>query len=148
MGSIATNEPIKINLLSLNCHLPIGTQELDQVYLKYNGRRIYPKKGAKYERFSKSHGVKIKDVSLEFSSKNEVETITIELWYRKNLIQNALAGRFFLMLNISEIGFSATQLIRSSQQEESHYLLHWEMRHVKDSKSSIESSVKSEKSFE
>jgi len=148
MESIASNEPITINLLSLNCHLPVGSQELDQVYLKYNGRRIYPVKGVKYERFAKGQGTKIKDISLEFSSKNEVDTVVIELWYRKNLIQNALAGRFFLMLNISEIGFAATQLIRSSEQEESHYLLHWEMRHAKSSQSKIEEEVKSGKKSE
>ena len=148
MGSLTTNEPIRINFLSLNCHLQVGSQEMDQVYLKYNGKRIYPEKGAKYHRFSKGEGIKIENVSLDFSSKNEVDTVVIELWYRKNLIQNALAGRFFLMLNISEIGFSATQLIRSSVQDQSHYLLHWEMRHAKDARHHVEEKVQINKSSE
>ncbi|HAW50973.1 MAG TPA: hypothetical protein DCX54_01405 [Flavobacteriales bacterium] len=134
MENLTSDEPIRINLLSLNCHFQVGSQETDQIYLKYNGKRIYPSKGAKFKRFSKGEGIKLENVSLQFSSKNEVDTVVIELWYRKNLIQNALAGRFFLMLNISEIGFSATQLIRSSTQEKSHYLLHWEMRKAKESK--------------
>lgn len=148
MDSLTSNEPIKINLLSLNCHLQVAPQETDLIFLKYNGNKIYPLKGAKYQRFSKGEGIKIQDVSLEFKSKSEVDTVVIELWYRKNLIQNALAGRFFLMLNISEIGFSATQLIRSSTQEQSHYLLHWELRRAKDTKNTVEEAVQLKKSSE
>ena len=146
METIANNGPIRINFLSLNCHLQVGSQEVNRVYLKYNGKRIYPSKGPKYQRFMKGQGVKIEDVFLEFSSKNEVDTVVIELWYRKNLIQNALAGRFFLMLNISEIGFSATQLIRSSEQDQSHYLLYWEMRYKIDSSITTEEKVTFKKS--
>jgi hypothetical protein len=148
MDPLTSNEPIKINLLSLNCHLKVGSQEIDQIFLKYNGNRIYPEKGNKYQRFSQGEGIKIQNLSLSFSSKSEVDTVVIELWYRKNLIQNALAGRFFLMLNISEIGFSATQLIRSSSQEQSHYLLHWELRRATDNKQSVEETVQFKKSSE
>ena len=141
METIATDGPIRINLLSLNCHRQVGSQESDQVYLKYNGKRIYPPKGSKYQRFKKDKGIKIEDLFLEFSNKNEVDTVVIELWYRKNLIRNALAGRFFLMLNISQIGFSATQLMRNSEQELSHYLLHWEMRRKNDTSIATEEKI-------
>lgn len=141
MASIPENEPITINLLSLNCHLPVGSQGQDQIYLKYNGNRLFPKK-SKYQRFHQGQGNKIENVSLTFMNIKEVDTVVIELWYRKNLVQNALAGRFFLMLNISEIGFSATQMIRNSEQGESHYLLHWELRSLKDIKSKVEETAK------
>ena len=64
MGNLTSNEPIRINLLSLNCHLQVSSQETDQIYLKYNGKRIYPDKGAKYKRFSKGEGIKLENLSL------------------------------------------------------------------------------------
>ena len=127
MAPVAPEVPISINFLSLNCHVPVASGNQDQVYLKYNGNKIYPTKGQKYARISRGERIKFENISLTFSRRDEVDTVVIELWYRKNLVQNALAGRFFLMLNISEVGISATQLIRNSEQDQSHYLLHWEL---------------------
>ncbi|MEQ8522739.1 MAG: hypothetical protein RIC15_11360, partial [Vicingaceae bacterium] len=114
MPPVAPQVPIAISFLSLNCHVPVSSGIQDQVYLKYNGKRIFPTQGQKYHRLAKGERVKFEDVSLTFARRDEVDTVVIELWYRKNLVQNALAGRFFLMLNISEVGISATQLIRNS----------------------------------
>ena len=127
MAPVSPEVPIAISFLSLNCHIPVSSGGHDQIYLKYNGNRIYPTKGQKYQRIFKGDRVKFEDLSLAFSRRDEVDTVVIELWYRKNLVQNALAGRFFLMLNISEIGISATQLIRNTEQNQSHYLLHCEL---------------------
>lgn len=118
-------------MIALNCHLPVSGKPSDQVFIKYEDKRIYPIGGQKYFEMHKASEHKFHDFHLEFPGRVDLDTVVLELWYRKNFFRNELAGRFFFMLNISEIGFSATQLIRSTSQDQSHYLIHWEMRLLK-----------------
>ena len=143
MTPLKPNEPFKINLLSLNCHSTVSGKETDQIFIKYNDRKLYPVKDVKYIEFRDGSAHKFQNLSLEFPGRVDLDTVVLELWYKKNFLQNELAGRFFFMLNISEIGFSATQLIRSTSQEQSHYLIHWEMRSLKDEAQTVEKTQES-----
>lgn len=116
----------KINFISLNCHLPVSTRGRDRIFLKHNGKRLYPSGGGKFLEFKKGDAHKFKDLSL-FIPKEE-KTVMVELWKYHWLYRNTLVGRFFFITNISETGFSATQLIRNSEYHLSNYLLHWEKR--------------------
>ena len=133
-----------INLLTLTCNLPVSENEFDRIYLKHGVSRILPVDGGKYIQVKKGERFKIENLTLNFNVMPENDTIDIELWYKKNMFKDVLAGRFFLMLfNLSETGISATQLIRSSSQEQSHYLLHWELQ----TNVSKEEEIKDKESF-
>ena len=124
----------RINFISLNCHLPVNQKGRDQVFLKYEDKRLYPKKGKRYLQFNKGEAHKFEDLSVVISNADKVQTIMVELWKKSWLFKNTLVGRFFFITNISEIGFSATQLIRNSEYHQSNYLLHWEKRSLDPTK--------------
>jgi len=127
-------ERININFLSLNCHLAISPKGVDQVMLKHKGRRLYPQGGKKYIEFKTGDAHKFEEFTIVINKEDTSEPVMIELWRYNNFFRNKLVGRFFLITDLSQLGFSATQLIRNSEYDQSNYLLHWEKTNADDGK--------------
>ena len=119
---------LRINLLSLNCHLAISPKGTDNIMLKYNGKRLYPQGGKKFLEFKTGDAHKFEEFAIAVEKADTSEPLLIELWSYNKFFRNKLVGRFFLITDLSQLGFSATQLIRNSEYDQSNYLLHWEKR--------------------
>jgi hypothetical protein len=134
-----------INLISLNCHLPISASGQDRIYLVHEGKRLYPKGRTRYLEFEKEGAHKFENTVITVTDKVQSQAIMVELWKYNWLWSSKLIGRFFFITNVSETGFSATQLIRNSEYHQSNYLLHWEKRNA--TTSNVSTSSQSEKVF-
>jgi hypothetical protein len=128
MATSVEKQSFTINLISLNCHLPISEKGQDRIYLVYEGKRLYPKGRTRYLQFGKGDAHKFENASIKVTNMVQSQAIMVELWRYNWLWTSKLIGRFFFITNISEVGFSATQLIRNSEYGQSNYLLHWEKR--------------------
>lgn len=112
----------KIKLLKLDCIVNDEIDE-DEVYLKHNGKKIWPESGI-YKGIDTSESF---DINVEVSSENPMEPIVIELWDFDFVSANDHLGNFQMTLGNDTHGKFSTSMTIIEKNSSASYILHWEI---------------------
>ena len=110
-----------LRLISLQCILN-DESDLDEVYLKHNGKKVWPK-DARYNKINN-------DSSLEVNTDlavNTDEIVTLELWDYDLLSKNDHLGDFIMKVGQFEGGPYQAQLRRKDSSSSASYILNWKV---------------------
>ena len=108
----------EVKLLTLHCHIS-DESDLDEVYLKFDGKKIWPVSG-KYQKMDL--GETVLNISITRVTKGAI--VEIELWDYDILSKDDNLGSFHLNLDSFGGGFS-TEMKKISKTQAS-YSLDWE----------------------
>ena len=108
----------QLNLISLNCHVP-DEADRDEVYLKFEGRRIWPVK----DKFVRAK-VGANEVGVELGRRSPAEELIVELWDYDTLSLNDHLGDF--AIKADRLGTFSSEL-NSPKNKAVRYTLTWEV---------------------
>ena len=94
----------------------------DEVFLKHNGKRVWPQKG-KYHAIDSNERTPV-DVSFDHDTTNG---LVVELWDWDLLTPNDLIGTFGMQVNADDYGKFTTALKIAHSKSTASYLLEWEI---------------------
>ena len=105
------------NLINIHCHVP-DESDLDEVYLKYNGKKIWPSK--RYRQLKPG----ATPVETEIKDLEREGFMEIELWDYDFLSRNDLLGKFRMPLD--QAGGPFTTDLTKEGNTSAAYTLEWE----------------------
>lgn len=108
----------KILLHSISCFLP--DEDTDEIYLKYNDKKIWPKE----EKFASMNEGSVQTLELE-TLVTKGATIGIEVWEYDTFSKDDNLGKF--LLEADKIGGPYTSDMIKSSKGKSKYSLSWEV---------------------
>ncbi len=111
-----------IHLHKLNCILNDEVDK-DEVYLKFNGKKIWPEKGA-YTRIDNSESF---DLNVKVQHHEPHTPLVIELWDFDYLSLNDHLGSFHITLGNDTSGKFTTSMTLHEKNSTASYILHWEI---------------------
>ena len=106
-----------LRLKKLNCYLS-DEGDADEVFLKHEGKKLWPKDGKYVEMKESSEDLKM-DLKIQKGSRT-----TIELWDYDRWSPNDLLGTFTIVADQSGGPFTTEMVKKDSK---SHYSLEWEL---------------------
>jgi hypothetical protein len=109
-----------LRLLNLQCILN-DESDLDEVYLKHEGKKVWPS-GEKYHRIDNDSIAEI-DLDLRVSPG---KSTTVELWDYDLLSRNDHLGDFIMKMGQFSGGPYQAQLGRKNDKSSASYILHWQ----------------------
>lgn len=112
----------KINLTKLQCIVNDEIDE-DEVYLKYNGKKIWPSEGI-YKGIDVSETF---DLGVEIDVADPQQPAVIELWDFDYLSANDFLGTFEITLGDDTYGKFTTSMKLKEKESTASYILHWEI---------------------
>ncbi|MFY0606959.1 MAG: hypothetical protein JXR10_09595 [Cyclobacteriaceae bacterium] len=111
----------EILLKKLQCIVNDEIDE-DEVYLKYDGKKIWPEDGI-YKGIDNSETFEL-GVTVNHSDPNKV--LTIELWDFDYLSPNDFLGTFDIRLGHDTHGSFSTSMALKEEGSTASYILHWQ----------------------
>lgn len=110
-----------LRLINLQCILN-DEADLDEVYLKCHGRKVWPP-DSKYLRINNDS---VLEINTDLEAKAG-ETVTIELWDYDLLSKNDHLGDFVMKVDQFSGGPYSAQLRRKDNQSSASYILNWQV---------------------
>lgn len=112
----------KILLTKLQCIVNDEVDE-DEVYLKYNGNKIWPESGL-YKGIDNSETF---ELNVELTVDNPHERTVIELWDFDYLSANDFLGTFEMTIGSDTSGSYSTSMTLKEKGSTASYILFWEI---------------------
>lgn len=112
----------KINLTKLQCIVNDEIDE-DEVYLKYNGDKIWPESGL-YKSIDNSETF---DVNVIIEHEDPYVPVKIELWDFDYLSANDFLGTFDMIIGSDNSGSFSTSMRLKEEGSTASYILFWEI---------------------
>lgn len=112
----------KIILTKLQCIVNDEVDE-DEVFLKYNGDKIWPESGL-YKGIDISETF---ELDIEINVDDPKKTIAIELWDFDYLSANDFLGTFEMVLGTDTNGAFSTSMKLKEKGSTASYILYWEI---------------------
>lgn len=112
---------MRIHIQGLQCMLSDET-DADEVFLKYKGKKIWPKKG-RYHKMNSSERSEV-DIIVDHDIS---EDLHVQLWDWDLFSANDLMGTFHMHVTEDDYGNFNTMLQKKDLTSTASYMLYWEI---------------------
>lgn len=112
---------MKIHIQGIQCMLN-EESDADEAFLKYKGKRIWPKHG-KYHKMNSTERCEV-DLIIDHDISEDME---IELWDWDLLSRNDKIGTFHMHITEDDYGNYSTMLQKANIGSTASYMLYWEV---------------------
>ena len=116
------DQTFTVSLINLYCYF-VEENEYDDVYLKFNGKKIWPK-NKKMKHVLMDSAI---DLSVELKQIKKGQSVTIELWDHDWLTPDDLLGTFTFSVDEVSGPFTTDMVRNESETDKAKYTLEWEI---------------------